>query len=167
MQTKIGDILIERVNGEDIKICDFGLAQRIIPGRDLRLEYGHPEFVAPEIVNKQNVTLAADMWSVGIITYILLSGTSPFLGENDRETLERIKSGNISFSDDAFSKVSDEAKDFLSKLLVFEPSGRLNVKQALHHNWIKNFRKSRESVPILSLDNLKDYHQKWQQWVSN
>ena len=79
-----------RTNGRDLRITDFGLARRI--GSKLYpLEYGMPEFVAPEIVLGHGVGLAADMWSVGVITYLLLSGRSLFRGRNDMETLDNIK----------------------------------------------------------------------------
>jgi serine/threonine protein kinase len=83
-----------------------------------------PEFVAPEVVNGDGVGLAADMWSVGIITYLLLSGHSPFRGANDRETLTSIKEGKYEFKDEWFSNISPEAKDFIQKLLVYNADGR-------------------------------------------
>nr|XP_042912405.1 obscurin-like [Parasteatoda tepidariorum] len=133
----VGDVMVSRVNSDDIRFGDFGLAARLLPGKDYFLEYGHPEFVAPEIAKKEPATLLADMWSVGVITYLLLSSISPFLGENDRETLTRLQQGKINFSEDAFTGVSDDAKDFMSKLLVFDPKGRMDVKTALQHRWIK------------------------------
>ncbi len=57
----------------------------------MKLDYGQPEFVAPEIVNMEGAGLGSDMWSCGIVTYLLLSGVSPFRGQNDRETLQRIQ----------------------------------------------------------------------------
>jgi serine/threonine protein kinase len=83
-----------------------------------------PEFVAPEVANGDGVGLAADMWSVGIITYLLLSGHSPFRGANDRETLTHIKEGKYEFKDEWFSNISSEAKDFIQKLLVYNADGR-------------------------------------------
>jgi serine/threonine protein kinase len=85
---------------------------------------GMPEFVAPEIVNGDGVGLGADMWSVGIITYLLLSGNSPFRGANDRETLTRIKEGKYEFKDELFSCISAEAKDFIQRLLVYSAEDR-------------------------------------------
>merc|ERR1711974_424800 len=83
------DILFTRPGGSEVKICDFSLAKRIVGV--VKLEYGQPEYVAPEIVNGEGATFASDMWSCGIITYLLLSGVSPFRGQNDRETLQRIQ----------------------------------------------------------------------------
>jgi serine/threonine protein kinase len=79
-----------RTNGWDLRITDFGLARRI-GSKLLPLDYGMPEFVAPEIILGHGVGYAADIWSVGVITYLLLSGRSLFRGRNDMETLDNIK----------------------------------------------------------------------------
>ncbi|KAF3851422.1 hypothetical protein F7725_013194 [Dissostichus mawsoni] len=76
-----------------IKIIDFGLAHKIDFGNDFKNIFGTPEFVAPEVVNYEPLGLEADMWSVGVITYILLSGASPFLGDNKQETLAKVGGG--------------------------------------------------------------------------
>ncbi|XP_074600440.1 uncharacterized protein LOC141854581 isoform X3 [Brevipalpus obovatus] len=163
----IGDILVEHVNSNDIKIGDFGLTRKLAPGHPLFLRYGHPEFVAPETVNSKEATLAADMWSVGIITYLLLTGISPFLGENDRETLTKLKEGQINFSHDAFAGVSGNARDFLTKLLVTEPTKRLDVKRALHHPWLQHGSISSLTEQLPCINNLKDYREKWKAWHKN
>ncbi|XP_054712056.1 obscurin-like isoform X2 [Uloborus diversus] len=165
----IGDVMVSRVNSYDIKCGDFSLSARLLPGKDHFLEYGHPEFVAPELANKQPATLFSDMWSVGVMTYLLLSGISPFLGENDRETLTRVQQGKINFIEDAFVGVSDDAKDFMSKLLVFDPQGRLDVKSALNHRWFKSCsdKPSGSETHLNNLDRLKDYQKKWKNWYAN
>ncbi|XP_035216758.1 obscurin-like isoform X2 [Stegodyphus dumicola] len=165
----VGDVLVSRVNSYDIKFGDFSLAARLLPGKDYYLEYGHPEFVAPEIANKQPASLLSDMWSVGVITYLLLSGISPFLGENDRETLTRVQQGKINFVEDAFNGVSDDAKDFMSKLLVFDPSGRMDVKSALQHRWLKFYLDKLEGSEkkLNNSERLKDYQRRWRDWYTN
>ncbi|XP_053213912.1 obscurin-like isoform X4 [Panonychus citri] len=163
----IGDILLERIDGEDVKIADFSLSRRLIPGKSVILEYGHPEFVAPEIVNKQPISLAADLWSVGVLTYILLTGISPFLGQNDRETLSRLKEGKISFSHETFVHVSEDAKDFLSKLLIIDPTKRLDVKKALEHRWISGDSINHREDKLPCIDALKEYLKKWRDWYKN
>lgn len=80
-----------------------------------------PEFVSPEIIQGQSVSLASDMWSVGSLVFVLLSGVSPFLGDNDRETISNIVHGHYSLSVEQFSEVSAEAMDFLQKLLLLDP----------------------------------------------
>lgn len=83
---QLGDLLISHPGGDDLKICDFGLSRRINMARLYNLKYGMPEYVSPECVNGEGVSLAHDMWSLGIITYILLSGRSPFRGKQFKQT---------------------------------------------------------------------------------
>ena len=77
-------------NSTTIKIIDFGTAKRVKPGEKAKTMSGTPEFVSPEVVSYDYVTGATDMWSVGVITYILLSGFSPFMGDTDAETFSNI-----------------------------------------------------------------------------
>ncbi|CAL1297366.1 unnamed protein product [Larinioides sclopetarius] len=163
----IGDILLTRLNCDNIKIADFGLATRLYSGREFIQEYGHPEFVAPEIANKQPVSLAADMWSVGIIAYILLTGESPFLKENDRETLKEVQKGQPNFFHDNFAVLSDEARDFVTQLLQFDPSKRLDVRAALKHKWLDLDCVPDKCDELEIFDNLKNYHKRWRSWYSN
>ncbi|NXM91071.1 DAPK3 kinase, partial [Oenanthe oenanthe] len=119
-----------------IKLIDFGLAHKIEDGVEFKNIFGTPEFVAPEIVNYEPLGLAADMWSIGVITYILLSGASPFLGETKQETLANITAVNYDFDEEFFSNTSDLAKDFIQKLLVKDTRKRLTIQEALAHPWI-------------------------------
>ncbi|CAI9553033.1 unnamed protein product, partial [Staurois parvus] len=119
-----------------IKIIDFGLAHKIEDGVEFKNIFGTPEFVAPEIINYEPLGLAVDMWSIGVITYILLSGASPFLGENKQETLSNITAVNYEFDEEFFSHTSDLAKDFIRKLLVKNTRKRLTIQEALSHPWI-------------------------------
>ncbi|XP_068706499.1 uncharacterized protein [Montipora foliosa] len=121
----------------DIKVIDFGLAQELVPGARMKALKGTPEFMAPEAVNFDTISLATDMWSVGVIAYILLSGLSPLLGDDDSETLTNVTSGEWDFDDDSFGVISDQAKDFISALLVRNPRKRNSVKQSLQHSWMK------------------------------
>ena len=93
--------------------------------------------MAPEIVNGEGATFASDMWSIGIITYLMLSGVSPFRGQNDRETLQRIQMGDIDFDFELWQNISREAKHFVANLLVYKPEERMSVRQALAHPWLQ------------------------------
>ena len=73
------DIMFSRPGGQEVKMCDFSLSRRIVG--IVKMEYGQPEYVAPEIVNGEGASFASDLWAVGIITYLLLSGISPFRGQ--------------------------------------------------------------------------------------
>ncbi|XP_075427847.1 myosin light chain kinase 2, skeletal/cardiac muscle isoform X1 [Ascaphus truei] len=121
-----------------VKIIDFGLARRFKPREKLKVSFGTPEFLAPEVVNFDVVSFPTDMWSVGVITYMMVSGLSPFLGDNDTETLNNVLNGDKDFDEETFETVSEEAKDFISSLLVRDKSGRMSAAQCLRHPWLNN-----------------------------
>ncbi|XP_053317820.1 death-associated protein kinase 3 [Spea bombifrons] len=124
-----------------IKLIDFGIAHKIQAGNEFKNIFGTPEFVAPEIVNYEPLGLEADMWSIGVITYILLSGASPFLGETKQETLTNISGVNYDFDEEYFSNTSELAKDFIRRLLVKDPKKRMSIDQSLEHSWIKAIKR--------------------------
>uniref|UniRef100_A0A8B9QQG3 Myosin light chain kinase family member 4 n=1 Tax=Anas platyrhynchos TaxID=8839 RepID=A0A8B9QQG3_ANAPL len=102
--------------------------------------FGTPEFLAPEVVNYEFVSFPTDMWSVGVIAYMLLSGLSPFLGDDDNETLNNILACSWDFEDEEFRGVSDQAKDFISKLLIKEKCWRISATAALKHPWLSDHK---------------------------
>ncbi|XP_023370554.1 myosin light chain kinase 3 [Otolemur garnettii] len=120
LDLKPENILCVSHTGHHIKIIDFGLARRYKPREKLKVNFGTPEFLAPEVVNYEFVSFPTDMWSVGVITYMLLSGLSPFLGETDAETMNFIVNCSWDFDADTFEGLSEEAKDFVSRLLIKE-----------------------------------------------
>ncbi|XP_034284947.1 myosin light chain kinase family member 4 isoform X1 [Pantherophis guttatus] len=128
------------VNREEyqIKIIDFGLARRYKPREKLKVNFGTPEFLAPEVVNYDFVSFPTDMWSIGVIAYMLITGLSPFLGDDDNETLNNILACSWDFEDEEFKNVSEEAKDFISKLLIKEKCWRISAGAALKHPWLSN-----------------------------
>uniref|UniRef100_A0A8C6Y6M9 Myosin light chain kinase family member 4 n=1 Tax=Naja naja TaxID=35670 RepID=A0A8C6Y6M9_NAJNA len=128
------------VNREEyqIKIIDFGLARRYKPREKLKVNFGTPEFLAPEVVNYDFVSFPTDMWSIGVIAYMLITGLSPFLGDDDNETLNNILACRWDFEEEEFENVSEEAKDFISKLLIKEKCWRISAGAALKHPWLSN-----------------------------
>ncbi|XP_059419391.1 death-associated protein kinase 3-like [Carassius carassius] len=130
-------LLDKNVLNPRIKLIDFGIAHQIKDGNEFKNIFGTPEFVAPEIVNYEPLGLEADMWSIGVITYILLSGASPFLGETKQETLTNISAVNYDFDEEYFSNTSELAKDFIRRLLVKDPKKRMTIEDSLQHPWIK------------------------------
>uniref|UniRef100_A0A667YH73 Myosin light chain kinase 3 n=1 Tax=Myripristis murdjan TaxID=586833 RepID=A0A667YH73_9TELE len=129
LDLKPENILCVSSTGNQIKIIDFGLARKYRPREKLKVNFGTPEFLAPEVVNYDFVSFPTDMWSVGVITYMLLSGLSPFLGDNDAETMNNILHANWDFDSEAFENVSNEAKDFISRLLI--PVKSMNTELCL------------------------------------
>ena len=118
-----------------IKVADFGFATRV-HGLEKLPQCGTPGYVAPEILKNESYGLACDMWSIGIIAYILLGGYPPFNEKNQKDIFKKIKSGKYEFHADYWGNVSTEAKDFIAKLLVLDQKKRYTVDQALKHEWI-------------------------------
>ncbi|NXF23927.1 MYLK3 kinase, partial [Rhodinocichla rosea] len=138
LDLKPENILCVNHTGNQIKIIDFGLARRYKPCEKLKVNFGTPEFLAPEVVNYDFVSFPTDMWSVGVITYMLLSGLSPFLGETDAETMNYVVNCSWDFDAEAFEQLSEDAKDFISRLLVKEKSCRMSAAQCLKHQWLSD-----------------------------
>ncbi|TNN76865.1 Myosin light chain kinase family member 4 [Liparis tanakae] len=130
-------LCVSRVTNK-IKIIDFGLARRYKPREKLRVNFGTPEFLAPEVINYEFVSFPTDMWSLGVITYMLLSGLSPFLGDDDNETLNNILACQWNFEEDEFTDISDEAKEFITLLLVKSKSWRMSAAECLRHPWLSD-----------------------------
>ncbi|XP_063115541.1 serine/threonine-protein kinase 17B isoform X2 [Cavia porcellus] len=105
----------------DIKIVDFGMSRKIGNACELREIMGTPEYLAPEILNYDPITTATDMWNIGVIAYMLLTHTSPFVGEDNQETYLNISQVNVDYSNETFSCVSQLATDFIQSLLVKNP----------------------------------------------
>ncbi|XP_077175034.1 death-associated protein kinase 2-like isoform X2 [Paroedura picta] len=140
-----------------IKIIDFGLAQNLGDGGIFKSLCGTPQYIAPEVINYEALSCATDMWSIGVITYILLSGMSPFQGETDTETLSNVVSGSYEFEDKYFSQTSELAKDFIRQLLVKEPGSRMTAAECLLHPWIKPLSRKQVASRSRSSINMKSF----------
>ncbi|XP_046994246.1 death-associated protein kinase dapk-1-like [Schistocerca americana] len=141
--------------GLQLKLVDLGLSQELEPGTHLRTTLATPEFAAPEIVSYEPLSLATDMWALGVITYLMLSGISPFLGEDKQETYSNIAAVSYTFDENAFSRVSTAAKDFVTKLLLKDSSKRATVTQCLDHSWIQACSLSLSIVKPKIEDNIR------------
>ncbi|XP_077471290.1 myosin light chain kinase 2, skeletal/cardiac muscle isoform X2 [Stigmatopora argus] len=130
-------LCVSRVTNK-IKIIDFGLARIYKPREKLRVNFGTPEFLAPEVINYDFVSFNTDMWSLGVITYMLLSGLCPFLGDDNNETLNNILACQWNFEEQEFVDTSEEAKDFITRLLVVNKSWRMGASEALKHPWLSD-----------------------------
>ena len=141
-----------------LKIADFGLSQSFNLKKMLTSKVGTSYYVPPEIL-AGNYTEKCDIWSAGIILYILLSGEPPFNGPNDETIFARIKTYKYEFPEQKWSKISVEAKDLLSKMLIQEDK-RLSASQVLQHPWfdiIKNEKITFEKLNFGKDNFFKEY----------
>ncbi|XP_071477478.1 serine/threonine-protein kinase H1 homolog [Diadema antillarum] len=128
-------------NDSKIMITDFGLAsyRRTTEGPEnnmMRTICGTPEYIAPEILLRKPYNQSVDLWAIGVVAYILLSGRMPFDDDNRTRLYRKILRAKYSFTGDPWKDVSSAGKDFIDKLLVINPAERLGAVQALKHPWI-------------------------------
>lgn len=135
----------------EIKLADFGLSA-VAKGNDtLRTACGTPGYVAPEVLRNKGYSKAVDMWSVGVITYILLCGFPPFYEENTAKLFETIMSASYDFPSPYWDDISEDAKNLIRRLLVVNPAERLTAEQVLQDNWIKTASSTRKLTNTLDI----------------
>lgn len=132
----------------EVKIADFGLSKIVNQKVMMQTACGTPGYVAPEVLSATGYDREVDMWSIGVITYILLCGFPPFFGETVPELFEQIMSASYDYPHEYWMDVSVEAKNFIDCLLVVDPKKRMTTKQALQHPWLKNMGKSEKTLKI-------------------
>nr|XP_020647830.1 striated muscle preferentially expressed protein kinase isoform X2 [Pogona vitticeps] len=159
LDIKPENLLLAEPGSDQVRICDFGNAQELTPDEPQYCKYGTPEFVGPEIISQSPVSCVTDVWPVGVITYLCLTGISPFVGENDKTTLMNIRNYNVAFEESMFTGLTREAKGFVIKVLVNDRL-RPNAEQTLEHPWFKTLAKGKS----ISTDHLKLFmsRRKWQ-----
>lgn len=120
-----------------VKVIDLGLARTHFEGQGppLRTIAGTPYYIAPEVLRK-NYTKSCDLWSTGVVAYILLCGYPPFNGSTNDETHRSVLKGRYHFASGEWKGVSREAKDFIRRLLQTDPTNRMSAAEALNHPWM-------------------------------
>uniref|UniRef100_A0A8C7MF17 non-specific serine/threonine protein kinase n=1 Tax=Oncorhynchus kisutch TaxID=8019 RepID=A0A8C7MF17_ONCKI len=119
-----------------IKLIDFGDAVQVSGHRYVHLLLGNPEFAAPELIQGTPVSLSTDVWSAGVLAYVMLSGVSPFLDESLEETCVNICKLDFCFPEDYFQGVSQAARDFIKSTLQQDPRKRPSATTCLQHPWV-------------------------------
>jgi len=120
-----------------LKAIDFGLSMFLKPGENFTDVVGSPYYIAPEVLNK-NYGPEADIWSAGVMIYVLLSGSAPFWGETEEEIFNEVLEGELDLTSDPWPQVSESAKDLIRKMLERNPIQRLTAQQVLCHPWIRD-----------------------------
>jgi calcium-dependent protein kinase len=164
------NILFETTDDDsNIKIVDFGFAAIYNPTQGMKDVLGTPLFIAPEIISEKKYNSAADIWSLGIVTFFLICGYPPFDGEDRTELFSNIKSAKLKFSGKIWKWVSNDWKDFITKWCIKDMKKRPSAEDLLKHQWIVDTPKTdiAEEDILASLNNLNVYsqHNKFQQGV--
>ncbi|XP_057408190.1 serine/threonine-protein kinase 33 isoform X4 [Balaenoptera acutorostrata] len=122
----------------NIKVTDFGLAVKK-QGRSeamLQTTCGTPIYMAPEVINAHDYSQQCDIWSIGVIMYILLCGEAPFMASSEEKLFELIRKGELHFKDSVWDSISDSAKSVLKQLMKVDPAHRITAKELLDNQWL-------------------------------
>jgi calcium/calmodulin-dependent protein kinase I len=128
------NLLYGQVDNENsLKLADFGLAKLLDDNTKLHAACGTPGYVAPEILKQEHYSMPVDIWSLGVITYILFCGFPPFYDDNNSALFKAIKRGKYDYPSPFWDDVSPEAKDLIDNILVVDPNERFTAKDVLAH----------------------------------
>jgi calcium/calmodulin-dependent protein kinase I len=132
---------------EVIKIADFGFSKNFGEEK-LMTSCGSPGYVAPEVLTSESYDKSVDMWSVGVIIYILLCGYPPFYADNAPALFKKIMDVKYDFDDASWDEVSDQAKNLIRHLLVKDPKERYTAKQCLDDPWVQGINVSDKMLSV-------------------
>eukprot|EP00968_Pinguiococcus_pyrenoidosus_P018191 scaffold1867_cov247-Pinguiococcus_pyrenoidosus.AAC.28 len=130
-------------NLEDLKIADFGLSKLVLPTDVMKMPCGTLSYVAPEVLTLTGYGKETDIWSLGVIMFLLLRGKLPFDGEDREEIIDRTINANLKklmAGDKKWSRLSPEAQDLMSRMLEKAPKNRISARGALRHPWMEKYR---------------------------
>lgn len=138
-------------------VADFGLSRVIEPEVQMSTVCGTPGYCAPEMLRGNVYTPAVDMWSIGVITYILLCGYEPFFADDEKTMYKKIIKGDYKFDSPFWDEISENAKDLVRKLLHLNPKERLTASQALKHPWVKDGAAKDEDMTT-TVEKMKEFN---------
>ncbi|XP_021901777.1 calcium-dependent protein kinase 26 isoform X2 [Carica papaya] len=130
-------LLATRSSSSPIKLADFGLATYINSGQKLYGTVGSPFYIAPEVL-AGGYNQAADVWSAGVILYILLSAMPPFWGKTKSKIFDAVRAADLRFCSDTWDQVSTSARDLIRGMLCVDPSKRFTAEEVLAHSWLED-----------------------------
>jgi len=146
-------------------IADFGIAKHLTAGEQLDSVAGSLGYVAPEVLSRAGHSKPVDIWSLGIITYVMLCGYSPFRSEDAKGIVAETARGRIEFHDRYWKNISQEAKDFILLLLKTDPEERPTADQAILSHWLTTHAPSTEHDISVGLRDNFSPRKKWQSAV--
>jgi len=131
-------LLASTDDDKHVKLCDFGFAAKVGSPQEQCLTQlcGTPGYVAPEILKRKPYGAAVDIWSIGVLTYILLGGYPPFYDDDQQQLYRKIKAGQFEFHAEYWENISSEAQDMIKRMLTVNPLDRISAKAALGHPWL-------------------------------
>ncbi|KAG7345519.1 serine/threonine protein kinase [Nitzschia inconspicua] len=142
------NILLKSEEGWYVKLTHFRLAARCYEEMSLTKQCGTPCFTAPEVILRRPYDQRADMWSVGCIAFLLLSGQLPFQASNQKELFRKIVSAEFDFDVEAWANISQEGKNFLNELLLLNADERFTAEEARNHSWMLMPRKRLQNIDL-------------------
>jgi calcium-dependent protein kinase len=154
---KLENFLYDKKGSNHIKLIDFGFSKVWDPNVKMQASCGTLSYVAPEVLEK-SYTNKCDLWSLGVIAFILLSGYMPFSG-TDAQQIKNIKAAKFTLKPERWGKVSAEGKEFTLSLMQRDAAKRLSAEQALAHTWIKNRDQAKYEVNHDVADALRAFGQ--------
>jgi|TARA_B110001469_G_scaffold118516_1_gene125319 calcium/calmodulin-dependent protein kinase I len=136
----------------EVKITDFGLSKAFDEQTQvMQTPCGTPGYIAPEVLAMKGYDKQCDVWSLGVIVYILLCGFPPFYADNDAQLFEKIKRGEYEFLRPYWDPISDSAKDFIRQMLRVDPKQRITCDEALAHPWLAEGTKALPTTALPTL----------------
>ncbi|CAH8604504.1 unnamed protein product [Dicrocoelium dendriticum] len=137
LDVKPENILLRRPFPDcDTMLCDFGLSKFLDDGNLIRGLVGTPDYAAPEILDYNPIRFTTDIWSVGVVTYFLLTGVSPFWGQTKKETFANVSQLRLSFPKELFADIPEAAISFIRRLLAKDPNDRPSASTCIQDAWL-------------------------------
>ena len=157
MDLKPENILLDTKKNNIIKIIDWGTARFFEKTKKMNKVSGTPYYIAPEVLFEK-YDEKCDIWSCGVILYILLCGYPPFNGDSDTDIMKAVKVGTYEFPKQEWSVISKEAKDLVTNMLKYDPKNRYSALDCLGHPWFKKFEKTGDTkVAQTAINNMKKF----------
>jgi len=143
---KAENVLCVDKESTNVKLADFGLANALGEATKFQSCVGTTDYMAPEMLESLKYSFGVDVWSLGVLTYIMLSGYPPFYGKTENDKVEKILTAKFDFNHAVWDDVSDSAKNFICRCLALQPKQRWSVQQLLKHPWITGVAREGEAA---------------------